>query len=300
MLSILIPVYNSDVRKLVKELHDQCTKAKIIFEILCFDDDSQPKYKEKNRELGSTMQVSYIELSENQGRSKIRNLLAKNSRYDFLLFLDSDSKVKGKKYIKNYIVHFGKDIAISGGRIYNPKKPSTKSKILHWTYGSKRECPKINKRNRNAYLYFHSNNFVIPRILFNQVKFDTSIQEYGYEDLVFGQSLKDNGYKILHIENPIVHSQLKTTDDFMNNIDLAIQNLAKLYYDDKLEETRLIKMHRFLVHREWLEKFEKYYRKFEQKIENNLDSDSPNLYFLDMYKLYKFNKCYSDIKNEER
>jgi len=92
MLSILIPIYNEDITKLVKDLAYQCNRQKIDFEIICFDDASKQRYKDKNEVLRSVFRVNYVELSENLGRAKIRNWLAKSARFEHLMFLDGDSK----------------------------------------------------------------------------------------------------------------------------------------------------------------------------------------------------------------
>ena len=104
MLSILIPVFNNKVVKLVKELHDQCVRAKIKFEILVFDDGSREKIKQENKALNGIFGVNYLELSENIGRSRIRNKLAKTAGFPYLLYLDADSKINSRKFIKNYIL----------------------------------------------------------------------------------------------------------------------------------------------------------------------------------------------------
>ena len=92
MLSILIPIYNFKVVKLVETLQKQCEKAKITYEVVCFDDQSQTKYKKDNVILSNYFGVNYTELSENLGRARIRNWMAKIASYDNLLFLDCDTK----------------------------------------------------------------------------------------------------------------------------------------------------------------------------------------------------------------
>ena len=94
MISFLVPVYNRDVRSLVNEIFDQCRKLNIEFEILVYDDHSKQKYKEKNKELAFKTGVAYLELSKNLGRSKIRNWLVKNSRYNNIVFLDCDQYIR--------------------------------------------------------------------------------------------------------------------------------------------------------------------------------------------------------------
>jgi glycosyltransferase involved in cell wall biosynthesis len=71
MLSIVIPVYNHDVRPLVTTLMKQCNKLDIPYQILCFDDGSQQKYRDLNKELAFRINVNYTELNENLGRSRI-------------------------------------------------------------------------------------------------------------------------------------------------------------------------------------------------------------------------------------
>jgi len=140
MISILIPIYNFNVTALVQKLVDQCSKAKIHFEIICFDDGSSPKFKALNQPILNLMGVNYVELSENYGRSKIRNKLAKVAQYDYLLFLDCDSKIKYANFIKNYIKEIKREADVTyGGRYYKKGKPRAKSKVLHWKYGSIRD-----------------------------------------------------------------------------------------------------------------------------------------------------------------
>jgi glycosyltransferase involved in cell wall biosynthesis len=92
MLSILIPVYNFDVTNFVTDLHTLCKQEKITFEIILFDDASNEDFKNKNRLLQKLPFVTYQELTQNIGRSAIRNKLAEAANYDFLMFVDCDSK----------------------------------------------------------------------------------------------------------------------------------------------------------------------------------------------------------------
>ncbi|MFZ1582371.1 MAG: glycosyltransferase [Saprospiraceae bacterium] len=121
MLSIVIPIFNQDIRPLVFTLMKQCNKLNINYQILCFDDCSDQKYKDMNQELAFKINVNYTEMTENLGRSKIRNWLGKAAYFDYILFLDGDSTVKNKDFIKNYINLVQPDQVIYGGRQYYPK-----------------------------------------------------------------------------------------------------------------------------------------------------------------------------------
>lgn len=246
MLSILIPVYNTKVVKLVKELHAQCLKAKIQFEILVFDDDSKPKYKQFNSEINGILGVNYIEFSENMGRSKIRNRLAKTAMMDHLLFLDADSKIQSKKFIKNYASHLKQNRIINGGRKYYKKPPKAKSKLLHWQYGTKQESRSAQKRNKVPSRYFHTNNFIGPRELILKHPFSEQIQGYGYEDILFGYSLEQSGTEILHIDNPVIHNDLEPLQSFVAKQEQALRNLKRISQDHPKLPIKILQLYNTL------------------------------------------------------
>lgn len=285
MLSILIPIYNHKVTKLVTELHTQCNKAKIEFQIILFDDYSAASYREDNRKLSGLYNVSYLELSENKGRSKIRNMLAKNARYEKLLFLDSDSKIVYKKFIKNYLEVMSGHHVIYGGRIYPKKAPKSTAKKLHWKYGHQRESPLAKKRNKQPYLSFQSNNFLVNKDLFLRFNFDTSITQYGYEDLVLATQLQNEKIPIHHIDNPIKHSGIEKTEVFLQKQKKAINNLIALRSQNKIMYTRLYRAYDKLKRRNAISLFKKLYSLLETRTEASIHSDNPSLISLDLWKL---------------
>jgi len=129
MLSIAIPIYNQDVRALAYTLAKQCSKAGIPYQILCFDDGSQQKYRDLNRELGQKMHINYTEMPENLGRSRIRNWLGKLAAFDYILFLDGDSTVKSKDFIQKYLSCLPAQGILYGGRVYTSRKPAKKKRL---------------------------------------------------------------------------------------------------------------------------------------------------------------------------
>jgi len=288
MLSILIPVYNHSVNKLVKELHDQCARAKIAFEILVFDDFSQKKYKQENQEIENLLGVNYLEMSENLGRSKIRNRLAKTAFYSNLLFLDSDSKVSSRKFIKNYIPYFDKKQAVCGGRVYKNKKPKTNNKILHWTYGTKRESISAKKRQKKASAYFHTNNFLIDREIILAHPFDESVEGYGYEDLLFAHILEENNITVSHIDNPIVHGKLETNTEFLTKHQKAVSNLATLYKKDRKFPAKLCQIYGKLDDLSLVPFVGKFLKKHQEKYGDILAEGNGSLHQFDKYRLALF------------
>ncbi|KXK36322.1 MAG: family 2 glycosyl transferase [Bacteroidetes bacterium OLB9] len=233
MLSIVIPIYNQDVRKLVDTLMKQCQKLDINFQILCFDDCSEPKYRKLNKELAFRINVNYTEMAENLGRSRIRNWLGKAAYFDNILFLDGDTVIKNRNFIKTYVDYLPTEHILCGGRNYSLKPPRSKKKLLHWRYGSKRESLPSKKRNKDPYINFHSNNFIIPEKLFKDHLFDENVKGYGYEDLLYAFDLKKSGVNIVHIDNPTLHDGLEVNTMFIKKTKNAIENLAMLYKQKK-------------------------------------------------------------------
>ncbi|MCI7466179.1 MAG: glycosyltransferase, partial [Bacteroidales bacterium] len=116
-LSILIPVYQENCIKLVSDLVNQTKRLSIDSEILVFDDCSPIKC-EDNRTLSDMERVTYRELEQNIGRSKIRNLLADTASGDVLIFLDGDSGIVREDFIQKYIGTIQTADVVRGGTTY--------------------------------------------------------------------------------------------------------------------------------------------------------------------------------------
>ncbi len=288
MLSILIPIYNFDITELVHELHRQALNLHINFEIILVDDFSSD-YKEKNKKLTGLSKVVYSELSENYGRAKIRNYLASKAKYENLIFLDCDSLIENKYFLKNYLDNLQYDI-ISGGRLYSKLPPEREEYYLHWLYGTKTESLALSERLKNPNKSFKTNNFLIKKYIFQKVKFNENITQYGHEDTLFGYDLIKNGYKIHHIDNPIVHIGLEGNKIFIEKTILSVKNLTELFYSNKFskeffKDIKLLKY--FFI-------LKKYYlclpfyivkKVFNGLVIRNLLSQKPKLFMLDILKL---------------
>jgi len=272
----------------VYTLSKQCNKLNVNYQILCFDDGSEQKYKDLNHELAFKIHINYTEMPQNLGRSRIRNWLGKAAYFDYLLFLDGDSVVKSKDFIKKYIDQLDPSKIIYGGREYSSKKPRATKKILHWKYGIERESKKANARKKDPYLHFQSNNFIIPQNIFNKFPFDEEIQGYGYEDLLYASQLKKDGIGINHIDNPIIHDGLEIHTVFIKKTENALNNLAFLYSRDANFTTTLIQMYRRLEKYGFLPFFENIYKKISTSISKNMYSQNPSIFLFNLWKLFYF------------
>ena len=115
LLSICIPVYNTDIRPLATELHRQSQSFSSEVELLFIDDASDLTFKEKNRSVGTF--CDYQELPQNIGRSKIRNAFLPFVKGKYILFLDGDSVV----LIKDLDVKGANFTAKRGAAVHNIK-----------------------------------------------------------------------------------------------------------------------------------------------------------------------------------
>lgn len=231
MLSILIPVFQNDVRSLVSELYRQCISQAISFEIICIDDGSGESIKLLNREISriDSEKIKYTELPENIGRSAIRNKLAIEAGYSLLWFLDCDSKADvNPRLLTNFLKYANSGALVSGGRLYAKTPPTAPELKLHWLWGSKRELLDPEIRMKNPVSNFLSNNFIIPRSVATEIGFNEALKGYGYEDTLFAAELEKRNIPIIHINNPVLHDGLEPANQFLKKIEESLDNLLKL------------------------------------------------------------------------
>jgi hypothetical protein len=294
MISVLIPIYNYKAVNLVLEIHNQLDFLNIDFEIICIDDASTLNFIE-NDEIKLLTNTTYFKLEKNIGRSKIRNLLASKAIYDWLLFLDVDVFPKNHHFIKNYVdcINLKVGDVVVGGLTYENKKPS-KDRLLRWVYGKKREEVVLLERIKQPYNYFFGGNFMISNTIFNAIKFDETINKYGYEDVLFGVSLKGRNINIVQINNPVIHLGISKTQDFLMDVKHSIENLAALSETEtSLNDVKIFKAYYFINKIKATYFFAKFYTFFKNQLVYLLKSKHPKLLILDIYKLSYL--CYLKI-----
>ena len=288
MLSILIPTYNYNVVPLVLELHKQCLESKIDFEILCQDDASNSKLNEENEIINSLENCSFFVNSNNLGRGKNINSLAKKTKHDYLLILDCDTFPTQNNFIKNYISTTNniENLVVFGGIQYKKEKPENE-KLLRWIYGNARESLSVEKRNTNPNGNALTSNILIKKNIFILNKFDKSITKYGYEDLVFLSDLEKKEIFVTHIENTTYHLGLETSQQFLEKTKIALENLKIISKSRSfnVSDSKLLGFY-VLLKRLYLSTFISFiFKKTERIIERNLLSKKPSLLLFDFYKL---------------
>lgn len=290
MLSILIPVYNFDVRNLVNQLVEQCRTASIPFEIILLDDGSTAPFRQVNQVLGKLHDVIYEELPLNVGRAKIRNLLLEKARYDSLLFIDCDSALPDDQFISRYQPFIGSNLIIYGGRVYEEEPPADPELFLHWYYGTCREVIPVAERLKAPNQSFMTNNFLIHKSVFGLLRFNEIIRGYGHEDTLFGFELKKNNLIITHIDNPVIHIGLETAGELLRKSKNSIRNLRRILNDNgehtaMAEDISLLHSYLRVKKLQMDGLIRRLFKRFEQAIEHNLESKNPRLFLFDLYKL---------------
>jgi glycosyltransferase involved in cell wall biosynthesis len=258
------------------------------FEIVVIDDASQPYYRQINAQISKISGVIYIQLDDNIGRSRIRNHFLQFTRNNNLLFIDCDAEVAEPYFLKKYLDACDGQSVIVGGVAYKTEFPAF-DYSLRWTYGHKRESTNAFQRSKQPYHSFKTFNFLVPKDVFNIVKFDESLVGYGHEDTLFGLELKRVGITIKHIENPLIHLGLETNELFLTKTRQSIENLLKLYYA-KNREADIAQSIRLLNMYSKLSKYSKRFINiafllFRRLFEFNLNSKHPSMKIFDLYKL---------------
>ena len=241
LISVCIPVYNSAVFTLVNSLFEQAKDHENKIEIVVIDDCSNSDWKLKNEEIKNL--CHFIELPQNVGRSKIRNLFLNYSRGENLLFIDGDSEIISKSYLANYIEFVQKHApeVLVGGSVYQNSKPK-RSQFLRWKYSIQRESKAAEIRKTNK-LGFKTNNFLIRKSVFWEIPFNENLIGYGHEDTLFGIQLSRKKIKIQHLENPVLNKHLDTNEVFLKKTENAISNLVQIYLMiDQFPEIKEIKL----------------------------------------------------------
>ncbi|WP_297096488.1 glycosyltransferase family A protein [uncultured Draconibacterium sp.] len=299
MLSVNIPVYNVEVVDLVNEIYQQSANLDIDFEIRVYDDGSDEIFKSLNRIVKGKSNVVYQEMEKNLGRAAIRNKMGADSVFDWLLFIDADSKVISPDYLKNYLENRNENRVLCGGTAYAKQKPADPEKLFRWTYGTKREAVTAAVRNRSKGFIITSNNFFLAKELYEPIHFREELREYGHEDTLLGYDLFCAGVEIFHIDNPLEHTGLESGQAFLKKSCLALENLKKIG-EELLDGDRM-----FYRQVNFLRKYKRItffipsrtigrlFRKYRDKMEENLKGARPSLLVFDLYKLGYF----AGIKN---
>lgn len=238
-LSILIPTYNNVCVELVKSLQAQASllysssdslssSSHFEYEILVADDGSTDERTiEGNRIINTLPHCRYIERKENVGRAAIRNFLAREAKYTWLLFIDSNMNVISHQYLANYLKEKESDVVYGGYQIKRDAETRERLKYnLRYIFESAgTQNGNHLQRQANPYADFHTSNFIVKRSILLKHPFDERFSHYGYEDVLWGKNLKDNHIPILHVNNPLGYEHFIGNMSFLYKTEESLRTL---------------------------------------------------------------------------
>lgn len=290
MFSVLIPVQNYDVEPLVLQVLQAATHADVDVEIIVRDDGSTEEFCAVNHNLVNKYGIKHLAVTNDEGRSRNRNELARVATQPWLIFIDADSAAT-EDYLLTYAAHCKEHLVLVGGTSYSTNSPDG-SELLRWTYGREREMVSAKLRNEHPYHSFAANNFCIERNTFFEVLFDEEIENYGHEDTLFGIELRQKGIEVLHLDNPVEHLGLENAARFIEKTKEGVRTLASLYHAKKLqkEDVRLLQF--YLNFKPFGLKllFRILGNSLAKKAEKQLKSPHPTIAWLDVIKLNELYK----------
>lgn len=225
-LSILIPIYNDICVQMVHQLSQQATAVEALsYEIIVADDGSKDAHcLQANSAIESLPHCYYIKRGVNVGRAAIRNFLAQQARYEWLLFLDGDMQVPHDHFLTNYLACDG-DAVVDGGFAV-VEAPSLHGQNLRYTYEWENQASHTAmERQKRPHQHFRTTNFMVRRDIMLQLPFDERIRHYGFEDVLFGKQLRQAEVSIKHIDNPMMLADVEPNSVFMAKTEEALLTL---------------------------------------------------------------------------
>ena len=286
-LSILIPTYNQVCVELVKSLQSQAEQeAFLTYEILVGDDGSTDATAvEANEAINALPHCRHIVFGNNVGRAANRNRLAQAANYEYLLYVDSHMSVVSNDYIKRYLNCRNHDLVYGGYCI----KETTSLPKGNLRLAYEMSCinqQSITARSQSPHAHFHTSNFMVRRDVMLRNPLDERFKHYGYEDVLFGKTLKEAGIEVFHIDNPLGFHQFESNERFLEKTDEGLQTLWN-FHEELRGYSRLLGIIERLQHWHlaWIPRC--LFQLTGKSLRNHLTGPRPTLFAFKIYRLGK-------------
>lgn len=287
MLSILIPTYNFDCSAFVQVLATQAESLHIPYEIIVCDDGSpQEESKARNRVINGWPHCRFVELARNGGLARNRNHLVSLAQYDYFLFLDSDLMPCDDRFVARYVQEARPDTVLGGTirfRVPGCSEAEAGSN-LRYVYARAREERTAEERNRCPYAHFSGFSCLIPRGVFERIRFCDDLTSYGHEDTLFGKELETAGIAMRYIDNPVFHDITDSSETFLKKTETGLRN-ALLHRQLMEGHVRILDIQQRLKHAGLQPAVRLFFALFGKAWRRNLLGRHPRLRLFDLYKL---------------
>ena len=280
-LSILIPTYNDECYELVEALCRQAGQLATDYEVIVGDDGSTDQHVlERNRRVNSLPHCRVAERPSNQGRAAIRNFLAREAKYDWLLFIDSDMTVCRDDYVSRYAEAEG-DVVYGGLVVRSADRHNLRARYE----ASRAWQHELERRRAAPYQDFHTANFMVRKEMMEQHPFDERFTHYGYEDVLLGKTLQQAGIGINHIDNPLSFEIFETNEAFVCKTEEGLRTLRQFSQELRGYSRLLNFAERHPVVARLVAVWHRLAGKWERR---QLCSNAPTLFIFTLYRLGYF------------
>ena len=298
-VSILIPVFNNDCTPLVEDLVAQAEKLQgVAWEVCVAEDGSTDAHTvAANSVIAQWPHCRHLVREANVGRARIRNLLGREARHEWVLFIDSHMRIGKADFIATYLSAPDGDVVDGDYTVVADAQQWSDSLRYRYEYACEwRHTPEA--RRKQPYASFHTANFLIRRALFLAHPFEESFSEYGYEDVLFGVSLAQHGIRIQHIDNPVEFRYFESNSRFMEKTEAAMRSLSR--HQALLQgQSRLLKMYRQLsrcqMHRIVALLFKWRGQRWKEQL---VSGEAPSLRLFNLYRLGYL--CHWSLKGDTK
>lgn len=205
--SILIPTFNrkEKLRVVLEELSKQerISDGEVIVGL----DGSRDGTLEMLQDLSGSFpgKLSFFRI-ENSGRSVIRNRLLEKAEGDLILFIQDDIVVTPFWLEAHREAHtWHPNAAIVGHITWYPKMTITP--YMQWLENG---GPLVSFRGlrdfgETNFCHFYMGNISFPKNAIEGIRFDESLKEYGWEDILFGFQFVQRGGKIFYSQKALAY-----------------------------------------------------------------------------------------------
>ncbi len=280
-LSVLIPTYNCICKELVYSLHQQLCGLPIDFEIVVVDDGSTDRSCiQQNQMITALSYCKYHIEEKNRGRAGVRNYLARLAQYDYLLYVDGDMSVRNDSFIAQYLEN-ETDVCY-GGYVISEEKEGLQNNLRYRYELNNSRQRDAQQRNKQPFMDFHTSNFLVKRSIMLSLPLDERFTTYGYEDVLWGKTLRENNYIISHIDNPVSFEDFEDNEHFITKTEESLHTLHQFQSELK-GYSRLLNIPRIY---QWLGK--KLYPVFGKALRKRLIHNKMPVFLFTIYKLMYF------------
>jgi hypothetical protein len=209
--------------------------------------------------------------------------LADEARFEWLLFMDSDAEVISDSFIVDYLKHTDADV-VCGGLCHADTLPSPEVS-LRYAYEKRADKKRAAcYREQRPYEQFITFCFMVRASVFQAIRFDDSITEYGHEDTLFGVELERRKVNIRHIDNPMRQGGIETNAEFVEKTRAALRNLV-LMEDNMRNHSLLLKLYGVLHLIRLDGCIARWFSHNEDRLKGQLLESTPQLRLFFLYKL---------------